>query len=68
MTKPRQGPPTLAEVTASGTPDLDKWELRLYVAGKTPKSVAAIANLQRLKNFIVINQSFVFAIEDDFKS
>jgi len=25
-----------------------KWELRLYVAGQTPKSVAAIANLQRL--------------------
>jgi circadian clock protein KaiB len=25
-----------------------KWELRLYVAGKTPKSLAAIANLQRL--------------------
>ncbi|HEY7215630.1 MAG TPA: circadian clock KaiB family protein [Thermoanaerobaculia bacterium] len=24
------------------------WDLRLYVAGHTPKSVAAIANLQRL--------------------
>jgi KaiB domain. len=24
------------------------WELRLYVAGKTPKSIAAFANLKRL--------------------
>ena len=41
-------PPTLAEVIRRGTPDPDKWELRLYVAGKTPKSRAAIENLQRL--------------------
>jgi circadian clock protein KaiB len=26
----------------------DFWELRLYVAGQSPKSVAAFANLQRL--------------------
>ena len=26
----------------------DKWELRLYVAGKTTKSVAAIKNLNKL--------------------
>jgi circadian clock protein KaiB len=41
-------PPTLEDVTARGTPNPDKWELRLYVAGKTPKSVAAIENLRRL--------------------
>ncbi|WP_261990213.1 circadian clock KaiB family protein [Hymenobacter sp. BT188] len=31
------------------TEDMDKeyWELRLYVAGQTPKSVAAIANLKK---------------------
>jgi circadian clock protein KaiB len=31
------------------TEDLDKnyWELRLYVAGQTPKSVAALANLKK---------------------
>ena len=28
--------------------DAELWDLRLYVAGHTPKSVAAIANLQRL--------------------
>ena len=28
--------------------NLDYWELRLYVAGQTPKSIAAFANLKRL--------------------
>ena len=27
--------------------DAELWDLRLYVAGQTPKSVAALANLQR---------------------
>lgn len=27
--------------------DDNRWELRLYVAGQTPKSVAALANLRR---------------------
>jgi circadian clock protein KaiB len=26
----------------------EKWELRLYTAGQTPKSLAALANLKRL--------------------
>ena len=30
------------------TPASEKWELRLYVAGQTPKCVKAFANLQRL--------------------
>jgi circadian clock protein KaiB len=29
-------------------PDAPQWQLKLYVAGQTPKSVAALANLQRL--------------------
>jgi circadian clock protein KaiB len=29
-------------------PDPELWELRLYVAGQTPKSVAAFANLKRI--------------------
>ena len=28
--------------------DNDKWELRLYTAGQTPKSLAALSNLKRL--------------------
>lgn len=28
--------------------DGDRWELRLYVAGRSPKSLAATANLRRL--------------------
>ena len=35
-----------AKETAS--PEEGVWELRLYVAGQTPKSVAALANLQRI--------------------
>lgn len=28
--------------------DEEKWELRLYVAGQTPKSLAAFANLKKI--------------------
>lgn len=28
--------------------DLKKWNLRLYVAGQTPKSLTALANLKRI--------------------
>jgi circadian clock protein KaiB len=31
----------------SGKPKDDKWQLRLYIAGNTPKSAAALANLQK---------------------
>ena len=36
--------------TSSNGLDLesDRWELRLYIAGQTPKSVTAFANLKRL--------------------
>ena len=43
-----QRPRSLAEVRATEQPNPDKWELRLYVAGKTPKSVAALENLRKL--------------------
>jgi len=33
---------------APGTKEKDFWELRLYVAGQTPKSLAAFANLKNL--------------------
>ena len=36
----------LAAATAA-VPENETWELRLYVAGQTPKSVAALANLKR---------------------
>lgn len=32
----------------AGERDKDTWDLRLYVAGQTPRSVAAFANLKRL--------------------
>ena len=30
------------------TPDEEKWMLRLYVAGQTPKALTAFANLKRI--------------------
>jgi circadian clock protein KaiB len=30
-----------------GKPKDDKWQLRLYIAGNTPKSIAALINLKR---------------------
>jgi circadian clock protein KaiB len=44
-----QGPPLpLAAVSGSVPAEGDLWELRLYVAGKTARSVAAMDNLTRL--------------------
>jgi circadian clock protein KaiB len=39
-------PRPLSDLT--GVSDPETWELRLYVAGKTPKSVAAFQNLQKI--------------------
>lgn len=43
-------PQTLQEIArkSNGQIDTEKWDLRLYVAGQTPRSVAAFANLKRL--------------------
>jgi|SRR5580765_6675210 len=43
-------PDSLAEIArkSAGAEDTEKWDLRLYVAGQTPRSVAAFANLKRL--------------------
>ncbi len=39
-----------AKVTSTGKqpPSKEMWHLRLYVAGQTPKSVAAFANLKKI--------------------
>lgn len=42
---PKKGPGKLAEQTVVNR---EVWELRLYVAGQTPKSMAAFANLKTL--------------------
>ena len=42
-------PLTLEEIRQNQSDgDAEKWDLRLYVAGQTPRSVAAFANLKRL--------------------
>ena len=48
MKSTRKEPQTLEELAATSSGNPDSWELRLYVAGKTPKSVAALANLRRI--------------------
>lgn len=37
-----------SEVQVEPLPDQGEWLLRLYVAGQTPRSVAAFANLKRI--------------------
>ena len=35
-------------MTNSGRKKIKSWELRLYVAGQTPKSIVALANLRKI--------------------
>ena len=42
----REKPLPLEHAAAAGK--TDRWELRLYVAGKTARSVAAVENLRRI--------------------
>ena len=37
-----------SDTTTQSTADPEVWELRLYVAGQTPKSVTAFANLKKI--------------------
>jgi circadian clock protein KaiB len=37
-----------ASSKSGGKPTNEKWELRLYTAGQTPKSLAAIRNLKKV--------------------
>lgn len=46
MTKPKKKAKPKAKKAGNGGAE-DQWNLRLYVAGTTPKSVAAIANLRK---------------------
>ena len=48
MTKSRKKGDAAPQSANSESQDGETWELRLYVAGKSPKSVAAFANLKRL--------------------
>lgn len=43
--------------------DLEQWQLRLYVAGQTPKSVAAFANLKKLYEEHLHNQYKIEVID-----
>jgi len=47
MKRERSEPQTLKSLSTAAAAS-DVWQLRLYVAGKTAKSVAAVENLKRL--------------------
>ena len=38
----------LKEIGEKGEASSETWQLRLYVAGQTPRSIAAFANLKRI--------------------
>jgi circadian clock protein KaiB len=46
MNKPAK--PANQETPTGAKGETEAWELRLYIAGQTPRSVAAFANLKRL--------------------
>lgn len=49
MTHNPDTPEPLSNLSALGAePDMNLWELRLYVAGRTAKSVAALENLKKI--------------------
>jgi len=41
-------PKALLRAVAASLDATDRWELRLYVAGQTPRSLAAFANLKKI--------------------
>lgn len=45
---PVDGTPEPLDTITEADASTDRWDLRLYVAGKTPRSVAAFDNLSRL--------------------
>lgn len=51
MSAPEEETPTMADAGIEDDAEAganEFWDLRLYVAGQTPKSMAAVANLKRL--------------------
>ena len=49
--------------TAKPKRDTDKWTLRLYVAGQTPKSLAAFANLKKICEAHVAGQYHIEVVD-----
>ena len=47
---------------------VDTWELRLYVAGRTPKSVAAFANLKKLCEEHLAGRKYSIEVVDLLKN
>jgi circadian clock protein KaiB len=53
----------LKTVVRPNKPKEDKWQLRLYIAGNTPKSIAALTNLKRYCEQHLSNQYEIEVID-----
>lgn len=51
-----------------GDTDLQTWNLRLYVAGQTPKSIAAFSNLKRVCEEHLVGQRYTIEVIDLLKN
>jgi circadian clock protein KaiB len=50
-------------VATNGKPKQDKWQLRLYIAGNTPKSITALINLKKYCEQHLSNQYEIEVID-----
>src|SRR5512141_580637 len=50
------------------TAEEETWELRLYVAGQTPKSMAAFANLKKLCSEHLVGKKYSIEVVDLLKN
>ena len=48
---------------AGGNPEPEVWRLRLYVAGQTPKSLAAFANLRKICEEHLANKYIIEVVD-----
>lgn len=46
--RPRQTPAKRRAASTKAAPASESWNLRLYIAGQTPRSLAALANLRKI--------------------
>ena len=54
----------MSDAEQSAAPNRDVWTFRLYVAGQTPRSVMASANLRRLCDAYLADKTYEIQIVD----
>jgi len=63
MRSKKENPAKTNPVKKTSTKETDKWILRLYIAGQTPKAVTALANLKKIC-FEKLNGQFSIEVID----